>query len=105
MSKPLNETAARARDRALQKHRTEVLFWKGLLIPILVLGLAVGVAAGMLIQEAIKGEPQVWRTDPAPVGEPYWVVVQGYVRKHDRQWCSFDTGEKISVSHWTTAQP
>jgi hypothetical protein len=101
----MNATAARARDLALKKHRREVMFWKGILLPVLAVGLSVGVAVGMLIQEAIEGEPQVWRTDAAPVGEPYWVTTMAYVRKHDKQWCSFTNGEPIEISHWTTAQP
>ena len=91
----MNPTAARARDLALKRHRREVRFWKMSAWALL------GVLAAIVLMDSIrKAPPQVWRTDLAPVGEPYWVVTKGYIRKHDRQWCSFDSGEPISVQHW-----
>lgn len=100
----MNATAARARDLALKKHRLEVMFWRGLLIPILVLGLTVGVAAGMLIQEAIEGEPQVWRTGKGPALHPLYVVTQGYVDS-EGEWRNYQNGTPLVVTHWKTAQP
>jgi hypothetical protein len=104
-TKPLNETAARARDRALKKHRLELMFWKGLIIPIGALGLAVGVAAGMLIQEAIEDEPpQVWRTDKAPALQPLHVVTKAYLDDKGN-WKNYEDGTPLLVSHWTPVQP
>lgn len=100
-----NEAARAARNEALRRHRREVGLWKSLLFPVAGISLAIGVVLGMLIKEATKEPPKVWRTDKAPVGEPYWVVTQAYVRKHDKQWCNVTNGEPIEVSHWTTAQP
>lgn len=50
--------------------------------------------------QSIKSQ-QEWRTDQAPVGHPYYVVTRGYVG-HDNRWRSFDTGQPIEVTHWTT---
>jgi hypothetical protein len=103
MSKPLNPTATRAREVALRRHRREVMVWQWISIGLATILLVFAVKV-VLLEHTLQ-TPQVWRTDAAPVGEPYWVVTQAYVRKKDRVWCSFDTGEPLSVSHWTTQQP
>jgi hypothetical protein len=100
----MNTTAARARDLALKKHRREVMFWKGILLPVLAVGLSVGVAVGMLIQEAIEGEPQVWRTGKGPALHPLYVVTQGYVDS-EGEWRCYENGMPLTITHWTPVQP
>jgi hypothetical protein len=102
-----NEAARAARNEALRRHRREVEHWKSrttawmsFCATILLVWAGVEIARYLLPQP----EPQVWRTDRAPALQPYYVVTQGYVTKKG-EWKSFDNGESITVTHWTTAQP
>lgn len=99
-----NPTARAAREEALKRHRAEVRKWKSLCI-LLAGSTFISLVFVVMYEIRSAGPPQVWRTDVAPVGEPYYVVTKGYVRKKDGRWCSFDTGEPISVTHWTTKNP
>ena len=101
----MNPTATRARDLALQRHRREVMKWQWVCIGWAVAFLVCLIKVILLQHATNSHEPQVWRTGLAPVGEPYWVTTQAFVRKKDRVWCSFSNGEPIEVSHWTTQQP
>jgi hypothetical protein len=66
------------------------------------LGLIAWVGWGLFILTALwYSRPGVWRTDAPPVGHPYHVVAKAYVDKAGH-WRSFDNGEKITVTHWTT---
>ena len=97
MSKPLNRTAERAREQALTRHRNQLRMHKAVSWIMFIL-LAVSNTYYLIEIQSLK---EGWRTDQAPVGHPYYVVTKGYVG-HDDRWRSFDTGQPIEVTHWTT---
>ena len=57
---------------------------------------------GLFIATAFYyGNLGVWSTKPAPPMTPWYVTTKAYVAK-DGTWRSIDTGERITVTHWTT---
>ena len=88
----MNTSAQRARDVARQRHLRQLMVWRG------IAGLCFALFLGTLYWYVPSG---VWRTDEAPKLEPLHVVTRAYVDKRGN-WRSYDNGEKITVTHWTT---
>ena len=97
MSKPLNRTAERAREQALTRHRNQLRSHRAVSWALFLL------LAGSNIYHVLENRSlkSGWRADQAPTGHPYYVVTRGYIG-HDDRWRSFDTGQPIEVTHWTT---
>jgi hypothetical protein len=98
MSKPnLSEGARAARREREERHRRQLRSHR------ITSWLMFILLAGSNIYHVIENQSlkEGWRTDQAPTGHPYYVVTRGYIG-HDKQWRSFDTGQPIEVTHWTT---
>ncbi len=88
----MNAQAQRAKEVAERRRRSEL----GQLIAIAAIGW------GLFILTAFwYSNPGTWRNDPAPPLVPFYAVTKAYVAK-DGTWRSMDTGEEITVTHWTT---
>lgn len=89
----MNSTAQRARDNALRRHRTALTFWQ----------VATLIATTSMIIAWIafyRLASSTWRSGQAPPMQRVHVVTDGFMDKQG-QWRSFDTGERITVTHWT----
>jgi len=94
-----NEAARAARNEALRRHRRQILVHR-----ILVVALLLGWTTDLIHRYLNQPAPSVWQAGKAPALQPYYVVTQGYVNKKG-SWCSFDTGENITVYHWLSKTP
>lgn len=94
----MNSTAQRARDNALRRHRTALTFWRVATLIATTSMIIAWVAFYRLASS--KPTPSTWRSDQAPPLQRVHVVTDGFMDRQG-QWRSFDTGERITVTHWT----
>jgi hypothetical protein len=106
MNDSIKEAARAARNEALRRHRKEVedirtkmRMWMAVSLVIL---LAWG--ASEVYRRIAKPPASEWRSDKAPALQLFRVVTDGYIDKRGN-WRSGDTGEEITVYHWTTQEP
>jgi hypothetical protein len=97
----IKEAARAARNEALSRHRREVRSWKMLSGALMALYLATMLAVCGVILLRPKPQPSVWRTDKPPCLEPIHVVVKAFVDKRGKM-RSYDNGEVIEATYWTT---
>lgn len=89
----MNAQAIAARDRAQRKRRLTLSLWQGAAVLSLAFAL-IGWAGFYRLASS------TWRSDQAPPMQRVYVVTEGFTDRQG-QWRSFDTGERITVKHWT----
>ena len=97
-----NPTAKRAREVALERHRAELEAvnkradkWKWYAHK--AMQLLVGVFIVLVVSYYKMNEP--WRNETPPVQQKLKVVTYGWYHQ-TKGWCSYETGEPITVIEW-----
>jgi hypothetical protein len=96
----IREAARATRNEALKRHRKEVQRWKVLFLWCFA-GYWVLLGALAYLHFRPKPEPSTWRTDKPPCLEPVHVVTKAFMDRKGRI-RSYDNGEVIEITHWTT---